>query len=131
MAGGLTNAFLTEMAKWAIAESAPTQWSNANAYLGVGDSSTAYAAAQTDLQASTNKLRKAMYDGTFPSRSGLALTFKSKFLAAEANFDWNEVACFNASSSGTMLYRDVLTSFWTKPNTQEWHLTSVLTLSAA
>jgi hypothetical protein len=28
-------------------------------YLGVGDSSTAFAATQTDLQAATNKLRKA------------------------------------------------------------------------
>ena len=32
-----------------------TAYSNANAYLGVGDSSTAEGASQTDLQAATNK----------------------------------------------------------------------------
>jgi hypothetical protein len=131
MAGGLLNSGLTEIAKWCVGESA-TPWNNANAYLGVGDSSTAYAAGQTDLQASTNKLRKAMYDGTFPSRSGLAMTWKAKFLAAEANFDWNEVIVANAASSGAALFRDVPSpSLGTKPGTQEWHLTSTLTLSAA
>src|SRR5205085_11854555 len=36
----------------------PTAYDNTNANLGVGDSSTATSASQTDLQAATNKLRK-------------------------------------------------------------------------
>lgn len=83
-----------------------TVYSNANAHIGVGDSTTAAAAGQTDLQAATNKLRKAM-DSTFPSRASQTLSFKSSFGSAEANFAWQEWAVFNASSAGTMLNRKV------------------------
>ena len=38
----------------------PTAFSNANAYIGVGDSTTAESAAHTDLQAASNKTYKAM-----------------------------------------------------------------------
>lgn len=47
---------------------APTYFSAANAYIGVGDSSTAEVSTQTDLQASTNKLRVAM-DSSYPLHS--------------------------------------------------------------
>lgn len=83
-----------------------TAFNNANARIGVGDSTTAATVAQTDLQASTNKLRKAM-DATFPSRSGTTLSFKSSFGTGEANFAWNEFAVFNAAAAGTMLNRKV------------------------
>ena len=33
----------------------PTFFNNANSYIGVGDSTTAFASSQTDLQAATNK----------------------------------------------------------------------------
>ena len=85
---------------------AGTVFSNANARLGVGDSSTAAAASQTDLQAAVNKLRKAM-DATFPSRAAQTLTFQATFGPAEANFTWNEWATFNAAAAGTMLNRKV------------------------
>jgi len=103
-----------------------TVFSNANAYLGVGDSTTAASAGQTDLQASTNKLRKAM-DATYPSRSGQTLTFKSSFGSGDANFHWNEWAIFNASSSGTMLNRKVQ-DFGTK-SAGTWVLTATVTIS--
>jgi hypothetical protein len=86
-----------------------TAFNNANAHLGVGDSSTAVAAAQTDLQAATNKLRKAM-NATFPSRA----------------FVWNECALFNASTSGTMLNR-IVQSMGTKTS-GTWTLTLTLTV---
>lgn len=83
-----------------------TVFSNANARLGVGDSSTAAAAGQTDLQAATNKFRKAM-DATYPSRSGQTLTFQSTFGSGEANFTWAEWGTFNSASGATMLNRKV------------------------
>jgi hypothetical protein len=43
-----------------IATLTGTGWNNANAFLGVGDSSTAEAATQTELQAATNRFYKAM-----------------------------------------------------------------------
>jgi hypothetical protein len=107
-----------------------TNYASANAHLGVGDSTTAYAAGQTDLQAASNKLRKGMYDGTFPSRSNNVITFKSRFTDSEAVWDWNEIGIFNAAAAGVMLTRDVpASSLGSKPNNQTWDLTVALTIS--
>ncbi len=103
-----------------------TVFSNANARLGVGDSSTAAAAGQTDLQAATNKFRKAM-DSTYPSRASQTLTFRSTFATGEANFVWNEWGIFNAGSGGTMLNRKV-ESLGTK-SSGSWQLTVTITIS--
>ena len=104
---------------------AVTAFNNANAYLGVGDSSTAFAAAQTDLQAASNKLRKAM-DATYPQRSANIVTSQSTFGSSEANFAWNEFGTFNASSAGTMLQRKV-SALGTKSSGQTWQFQVVLT----
>lgn len=103
-----------------------TNFSNSNARVGVGDSSTAAAAAQTDLQASTNKLRKACLAGS-PGRTNNAITFMTTFTAAEANFDWNEMGVFNAQSGGTMLNRGTFTG-GTKPSNQVWAAIMTITL---
>ena len=74
-----------------------TEFDNANAALGVGDSTTAFAKAQTDLQAGPNKLRKGMEAG-FPDVPSAAniLRFRALFGTSEANFAWEEWALFNA-----------------------------------
>jgi hypothetical protein len=104
-----------------------TSFANANAYLGVGDSTTAAAVGQTDLQAGTNKLRKAM-DATYPSRSGTVVTFRSTFGTADANYAWNEWAIFNASAAGTMLNRKV-ESLGTKASGNTWVLSVSISLA--
>lgn len=106
-----------------------TAFSNANAHIGVGDSSTAFAAGQTDLQAATNKLRKAM-DATYPTGAANVLTFRATFGTGDANFAWNEWGIFNAASAGTMLNRKV-ESLGTKTNTQTWQFTTTLTITTA
>lgn len=108
---------------------AVTAFNNANSFIGVGDSTTAHAVGQTDLQAATNKLRKAM-DATFPSGGTNVLTFKSTFATTDANFAWQEWGVFNASSAGTMLNRKV-ESLGTKVGTQTWAFTVTLTFSTA
>ena len=108
---------------------AGTPFNNANSYIGVGDSSTAFSASQTDLQAAANKFRKAM-DATFPSGGSNVLTFKSTFATGDANFAWNEWGVFNAASGGTMLNRKV-ESLGTKTNTQTWAFTVTLTVTTA
>jgi len=90
-----------------------TVFSNANSYIGVGDSSTSVSAAHTDLQAASNKLRVAM-DATFPSRSGQQITWRSTFSTSQANWTWNEMAVFNNSSTGTMFARALVGSPFTK-----------------
>lgn len=106
-----------------------TEYNNANAHLGVGDSTTAFAASQTDLQAASNKLRKAM-DASYPSRVANVITMRSTFGTSEANFPWQEWAVFNASSGGTMLSRKV-ESLGTKTSAQSWVFTVTLTVTAA
>lgn len=90
-----------------------TAFNNANAYIGIGDSATAAAVGQTDLQAASNKLRVAM-DATFPSRAGQVMTWKSTFGTSQANYAWNEIGLFNASSVGSMFSRAVIGSPFTK-----------------
>lgn len=124
----LTNAGRDLIAADIIGETV-TEFNNANAHIGVGDSSTAFAATQTDLQASTNKARKAM-DATYPQRSSNVLTFRSTFATGDANFAWNEWGVFNASSGGTMLSRKV-ESLGTKTSAQSWQMTVTLTVTAA
>lgn len=102
-------------------------FSNANAYIGVGDSSTAAAAGQTDLQASSNKLRKAM-DATYPIVATNTCKFQSTFGTSDANFAWAEWAVFNASSSGRMLNRAVA-SLGTKASGATWTFLVTLSLS--
>lgn len=104
-----------------------------NARLGVGDSTAAENRAHTDLQATTNKLRKSM-DSTYPQHTdGLvagsaAVAFRATFSTAEANFAWNEWAIFNGATDGRMLNRRV-ESLGTKSNAASWVLTVTLSLS--
>jgi hypothetical protein len=90
-----------------------------NARIGVGNGSTAFAVAQTDLQGSS-KFRKSMDDG-YPLLSAPKVTFKSTFRPEEANFAWAEWGIFNASSGGVMLNR-VVESNGTKQSNQTWIL---------
>lgn len=113
----------------AIINDSPTFFTNSNAYIGVGDSTTAFSAAHTDLQAATNKVRVGM-EATFPTRTDNALTFKSSFGSAVGNFAWQEWGVFNASSGGVMLNRKV-ESLGTKASGSTWVLTVTLTIVAA
>ena len=124
----LTNAARDLIAQALIGE-AFTSFAHANARIGVGDSSAAFGASQTDLQASTNKLRKAM-EAAYPTRAGNALTFRSIFGTSEGNFAWNEWGVFNAASAGTMLNR-IVASLGTKTSAQSWQLTVTVTVVAA
>jgi hypothetical protein len=104
-----------------------TAFNNANSYLGVGDSTTAAAIGQTDLQAATNKMRKAM-DATYPQVASNVVTFRSTFATGDANYSLQEVACFNAAAAGTMLNRKVQ-DLGTKTSASTLVLTLTITLS--
>ena len=112
-----------------------TFFNNGNAAIGVGDSSTAAAATQTDLQAATNKLKKAM-DSTYPQHtdattSGAAtITFRSTFGTSDANWAWAEWVVGNSATAATgrILNRKV-ESLGTKTSSATWTFTVTLTLS--
>lgn len=123
----LTNEGRNHIAALLIDDSSPTPFDNSNAYLASGDSNTAFSAAQTDLQASSNKLRKGMEVG-YPQRSTNVLTFRSLFGTGDANWQWREWGVFNASSSGVMLSRKA-EDLGTKTSAQSWLLTAELTVA--
>lgn len=91
-----------------------TPYSAANARIGIGDSTTAAAASQTDLQAAANKVRVAM-DAGWP-KLGVAgglndnqVQFQSTMGAGVAEWagGWQEFAVFNAAAAGAMFNRKV------------------------
>lgn len=113
------------IAKLIIAESA-TPLDASNAHIGAGDSDTAFDINQTDLQASSNKLRKGMEAG-YPQRTDNTLVFRGLFGTADANWTWKEWGLFNAVSGGEMLTRKV-EALGTKTSAQSWLLTASLTV---
>ena len=123
----LTNAGRNFIAAAIMNNGPPTWFDNSNAYIGVGDSTTAFAADQTDLQAASNKVRVGM-DSTYPTISTNVLTFQATFESGVGNFDWEEWAVFNASSAGTMLCRKVEDN-GTKSSGQTWVFQVQLTIS--
>lgn len=125
----LTTAALANIADAIMGGTTFTKFTNAAAHIGVGDSNTTFSAAHTDLQASTNKVRKAM-ESSYPSRSTAALTFRSVFGTSDANFDWEEWGVFNASTSGEMLNRKV-EDLGTKTSAVSRQLTVTLTFALA
>lgn len=110
-----------------------TFYNNGNAQIGVGDSAAAAAGTQTDLQASANKLRKAM-DSTYPQHadgtvSGAAsIAFRATFGTTEANWAWQEWGIFNAAAGGRMLNRAVQ-NLGVKTSAGVWQPTMTLTLA--
>jgi hypothetical protein len=74
--------------RWVVRAGVPLD--NAHAYMGVGESSTAFAPSQTDLQASANKVRRPM-DGALPYlSSSQTIAFSAMFAKTKANFTRRE-----------------------------------------
>jgi len=85
-----------------------TAFNNANARIGVGDSSAAEADTQTGLQG-TSTAFKAMDTG-YPVVGALAdkkVTFRATFGDAEGNFAWEEWTVDNGASANKNLNRKV------------------------
>jgi hypothetical protein len=111
---------------------------NTSARLGVGNSTTAAAVGQTDLQAvagAANRQFKIM-DATYPQQSNGVLTFKSTFATGDANFAWQEwcvdigtpTVVDGTTVNALMLNRKV-ESLGTKTSAGTWALTATITLS--
>lgn len=116
-----------------LTSSAPSvgPYDASNAFLGVGNGTTAVSPTQTDLQGAS-KVRVAM-DASYPQLSDGTgslnnfVVFKSTYTALVAIHAWSEWGLFNAAAAGRMLNRRVQ-SFGTKPSGQVWTLTVTLSL---
>ncbi len=103
-----------------------TKWNNANARLGVGDSSAAEAPTQVGLQGATSF--KGM-DATYPQRiSGQTARFRSTFQSTEGNQSWQEFTADNGAAAGINLNRKV-SNQGSKVSGQVWELTLDIALS--
>jgi hypothetical protein len=104
-----------------------TNYGNANARLGVGESSTAESATQTALQGSTLTF-KAM-DATYPATGASQyIRFQSTFGGSDANNAWNEFTADNGSTPNKNLNRKV-SAQGTKTSGQTWILQLTVTFS--
>ena len=93
--------------------------------IGVGDSTTAAALGQTDLQASSNKLWKAIAS-TERVYVRPTLYLSADFGYSDANFTWNEIAIRDNQGTPVMWARQVDSSPLVKTSSKraivEWQL---------
>ena len=124
----LLNEGIAELWDLVIGAGTPTSFANANAYIGVGDSSTAAAAAQTGLQASTNKAYVGM-ESSYPSRSAQTVTWRAVFGTSTGNFAWQEFTVANGNSDAADNLNRVVSNQGTKASGQTWTVDVAITLS--
>lgn len=105
-----------------------TPFNNANAYIGVGDSTTAAAATQTGLQAATNKAYKGMA-ANYPSRTNQTVTFRAVFTGTDANHAWQEFSIANGNSDTAKNLNRKVSDQGTKASGQTWTVDLTITLS--
>lgn len=112
--------------------------SNTAARIGVGNSATAAAVGQTDLQASagsSNRFFMTM-DASFPTAVSGVLTFKATFATTDANFVWAEwgvdigtpTVTSGTTVNATLLNRAVQ-ALGTKTSAGTWVATATITIS--
>lgn len=116
---------------------ANTLFNNANATIKVGNSNTAAAATQTELQAAGANRAFSSMEATFPTHTtgtgastSSKILFKSVFGTAAANFAWEEWGIFNRriTTGGRMLNRKV-ESLGTKTSAATWTFTCTISLA--
>jgi len=94
-------------------------------WIGVGDSTTAAGSAQTDLQASSNKLWKTIASGD-RVYVGSTLYLSTDFGYSEGNFTWNELGLRDSQGTPVMWARQIDTSPLVKTTSKraivEWQL---------
>lgn len=101
-------------------------YNNANARIGVGDSSTAAVATQTGLQAASNKTYVGM-DVSFPtSGSSQQSVFRATFNGSSANYSWQE---FVVDESTPVTLNRLVSNQGTKISGQTWQPSLTLTIS--
>lgn len=122
----LLNEGITELLKLLIADTA-TAFSNANAYIGVGNGTTAAAAGQTGL-VGTNKAYKPM-DATFPQVSGQTVTFRAAFGPNDGNYDWREFTVANGNGDSAKNLNRAVENHGSKAQGDTWIVQLEVTIS--
>ena len=108
-------------------------FSSGTSRIGIGTSTVAAAASQTDLQ-STTKIYDGMESGypahtTGTSTAARSVQFQALLTTAQANFAWNEWGVFNSTSASRRMLNRAQQSLGTKTSAAQWTFTVTLTLS--
>lgn len=111
-----------------LSGSAATAFNQANSFLGVGDAATAEAAAQTGLQAATNKAYVACEAG-YPQIAANTITWRGVFNGSAANFAWHELTVANGNSDAAVNLNRKVSAQGTKATGQTWTLDLQITWS--
>lgn len=119
---------VTELLKLACGISGAKAFSNGNAYIGVGDGTTAANASQTGL-VGTNKSYAPM-DATYPQVSGNVMTFRATFGPEQGNHGWREFTVANGNSDSAInLNRKVESAQRVKASPDTWVIQLQITIS--
>ena len=124
---------------WARCVTAEQVWDTTHTGIGVGTSTTAGAAAQTDLLGGSQRWNAC--DASFPSAPGSQqMLFQATYGTSEANFAWEEYGLAipdttSTSTSGAtkpanyLLLNRKATSLGTKTSSNVWVFTVTMTLA--
>ena len=96
-------------------------------YIGVGDGTTAAAAADTVL-AGSNKDYQAMESG-YPQRANQTVTWRAIWGSTEGNFAWQEWTVANGNSGSSKNLNRKVAPLGTKGSGSSWTLTVTITVS--
>jgi hypothetical protein len=103
-----------------------TPASGSRLQIGIGDSSTAFAASQTGLLATTNIYYQTV-DSGYPTVAGAVLTAQASIGMTNAIFTWNEMGIKNSTTGTT--YDRVVANQGTKAGTNVWTAQVAITAS--
>jgi len=106
----------------AMVGEAYTPLNNANGRIGIGDSTTAAAKGQTDLQAATNKIY-LVQDPGYPVLAAAVITFEITADGTEANYAWKEfLLCDGSPGTAWARFVQTLNGGVAKVSGQSWTL---------
>lgn len=101
-----------------------------NATIGVGNSTQAYAATDTNLVGASKAYEVV---DSAPTIATNVLTFVATFGTAVANFAWEEWGVFNSAgvspTGGDIMLNRKVESLGTKTSAQSWEITATLTVN--
>jgi hypothetical protein len=124
----LLNDGINRLLNRAISDAAQ-EWSATNCRVGVGNSNTAAAASQTDLQGASKRFE--LVDSVVVS--GQTLTAVATFQGSDGNFAWEEWGIDQGTADGTTVTAPLLNRkvqvMGTKASPAVWVLTASITVS--
>jgi hypothetical protein len=135
----LLNGGITNFLNLGTVTGSPTGYSAAQATIGIGNSSTAEVATQTNLQATPQNTSNTWFqlvDSTYPQVSGQTATFQATIAGANANMTWAEfcittggIAAGQATNSSVITLCRKVSAQGIKTSGQIWTIIYTVTLS--